>query len=84
MAARKYEISPRVSGTREEKSRISKRPCNVHTTEIAKHFFVVKNAIYYVAIATVIFSRVKVTCFFTCGDIMLSRESSPGISLVFI
>ena len=56
----------------------------INTTEIPKHFFVVKNAIYYVAIATVIFSRVKVTCFFTCGDIMLSRESSPGISLVFI
>ena len=36
-----------------------------------------------------IFSRVKitltvVTCIFTCEDIMISCESSNGISLVFI
>ena len=53
-----------------------------------KQFFPVKGAIYYVAIATVIFSRVKITCYFhvifTCEDIMFSLESSPGISLVFI
>ena len=38
-------------------------------------FFATKGAIYYVAIATAIFSRVKT---------MFSRESSPGISLVFV
>ena len=43
-------------------------------------FYPAKGAIYNVAIATVIFSHVK----FTCEDIMFSRESSPGISLVFI
>ena len=45
-----------------------------------KYFFAAKGAIYYVAIATVIFSHLKITC----EDIMFSRESSPGISLVFI
>ena len=40
-----------------------------------KTFFPAKGAIYYVAIATVIFSHVK---------IMFSRESSPSILLVFI
>ena len=28
-------------------------------------------------------SRVKITLFLTCEDIMFSRESSPGIALVF-
>ena len=80
--------------TREEKFRISKWPCNVlfilfiNTNEIPNHFtlivFDVKGAINYVTIATVIFSQVKITCFFTCEDIMFSRKSSPGISLVFI
>ena len=53
--------------------------------------FRAKGAIYYVAIATVTFSHVKITCYvmlcyviFTCEDIMFSRESSPAISLVFI
>ena len=45
-----------------------------------KYFFAAKGAIYYVAIATVIFSHVT----FTCEDIIFSRESSPGISLLFI
>ena len=43
-------------------------------------FFAAKGAIYYVAIATVIFSHV----IFKCEDILFSRESSPGILLVFI
>ena len=48
-----------------------------------------KGLFYCVATATVIFSRVKitltvVTCIFTCEDIMISYESSNGISLVFI
>ena len=42
--------------------------------------FAAKGAMYHVAIATVIFSHV----IFTCEDIMFSRESSPGISLVSI
>ena len=45
-----------------------------------KGFFAVISMIYFVAIATVIFSDV----IFMCEDIMFSRESSPGISLVFI
>ena len=54
-----------------------------------KQFFPAKGAIYYVAIATVLFSHVKITCYFhnvifTCEDIMFLRGSSPGISLVFI
>ena len=49
-----------------------------------KQFYPAKGAIYYVAIATVIFSHVKIIVIFTCEDIMFSRESSPGISLVFI
>ena len=40
-----------------------------------KQFFPAIGAIYFVAIATAIF---------TCEDIMFSRESAPGISLVFI
>ena len=44
-----------------------------------KYFMAAKGAIYYVAIATVIFSHVKITC----EDIMFSRENSPGISVVF-
>ena len=46
-----------------------------------KKFFPAKGAIYYVAIAMVIFSDVKITW---CEDIMFLRESSPGISLLFI
>ena len=45
-----------------------------------KYFFAAKGAIYYVAIATVIFSHVKITC----EDVTFSRENSPGISVVFI
>ena len=43
-------------------------------------FIGVKGVIYYVAVATVIDNNVL----FTCEDIKFSRESSPGISLVFI
>ena len=44
-----------------------------------------KGTIYYVAMAKVIFSHVKITIvIFTCEDIKFSRESSPDISLVFI
>ena len=32
----------------------------------------------------VIFTLVKITCFFTRGDITFTRKSSPGISLLFI
>ena len=46
-----------------------------YKTISVRHFFPAKGAIYYVAIAMVIFSHVK---------IMFSRESSPCISLVFI
>ena len=49
-----------------------------------KQFLAAKGAIHYVAIATVIFSRVKITCYFQCENIMFSHESSAGISLVFI
>ena len=45
-------------------------------------FFAAKGTIFYVAIATVIFHNKHVI--FTCEDIMLSRESSPGFSLIFI
>ena len=76
MAERRYEISLRVL---KNISRVSADYIN--TNEIQNHFsstffFPGKGAIYYVAIATVIFSHVK--------DIMFPRESSPGISLVFI
>ena len=45
-----------------------------------------KGVIYYVTITTMISSRVKITCYdiFTCEDMKFSRESSLGISLVFI
>ena len=46
-----------------------------YKTISVRHFFPAKGSIYYVAIATVIFSHVKT---------MFSRESSPCISLVFI
>ena len=77
--------------TLEEKFRISKPSGHVMFYLLYKHqwntksfhfnsFFGVKAAVNYVAIATVIFSQVN----FTCEDIIFSRESSPGISLVFI
>ena len=34
-----------------------------YKTISVRHFFPAKGAIYYVAIATVIFSHVKITCF---------------------
>ena len=69
----------------EEKFRISKRSCKKCQTFHFNTFFAAEGAMYHVAIATVIFSRVKITCYFhICEDIMFSRESSPCISLVFI
>ena len=51
----------------------------INTNEIQNHFtlifFGAKGAMYYVAIATVIFSHVKISCFWI--------KSSPGISLAF-
>ena len=38
----------------------------------------------YVTIAMGIFSLSLVACYFTWEDIMSKRESSPGVSLVFI
>ena len=43
-----------------------------------KYFFAVKASIYYVAIATVIFSHVKITCY------MFLHESSPGIYIIIL
>ena len=40
--------------------------------------------IYYVAIATVIFSHVEITCYFHVWRYHVFIESSPGMSLVFI
>ena len=62
-----------IFSAREEKFRISKRPCNVlfiiwtpmkYQTISLKQLYPTKGAIYYVAIATVIFSDVKITCYF--------------------
>ena len=58
---------------------LHKHQCNSKPFHL-KVFFAVISVIYFVAIATVIFSHV----IFMCEDIMFSRESSPGISLVFI
>ena len=44
-------------------------------------FVCCESAIYYVAIARVIFSHVKIDVIFTCED-MFSRESSPVINLI--
>ena len=52
----------------------------ISTSEIPNHFTLLKGAIYYVTIPTVISSHVKITC----EDMKFSRESSLGISLVFI
>ena len=79
--------------TREEKFRLSKRSCDVlfiiYTpkkiqTISLKYFFAAKGVTYYVAIATSIFSLVKITCYFQVWryNIMFSRESSPVSSLV--
>ena len=69
-AANEWNIFSR----REEKFRISKWPCNVllmyyvNSKELTNHFtligFGVKGAIYYEAIAMVIFLHVKITCYF--------------------
>ena len=45
---------------------------------------VVKGAMYYVAVAMVIFSHVKITCEFPVKITFFFPESSPGISLAFI
>ena len=59
----------------------------IDTDEIPNHFTFLlrKVATYYVTIAAVLFSGVKITCYFSCVKILcFSHESSPGISLVFI
>ena len=79
--------------TWEEKFPISKRPCNIlfiiqtpmkYQTILLKRFFGLKGAVYYEAIAMVIFSHVKISFIFKCEDTKFSRESSLGISLVII
>ena len=58
--------------TREEKFCISKRPCNVlfiiqtpmkYQTTLLNYFYGLKGAVYYEAIAAVIFSHVKMSSF---------------------
>ena len=81
MAARRYEISLRVL---KNISRVSAYLLYKHQ-KIPNHFiFAAKGAIYHVTIVAVLFSRVKITVIFMCEDITFSRESSPGISLLFI
>jgi len=97
MATLRYEISLQVFknmknfSTLEEKFCISKQPLfyllhkhQWNTEPFHFNSFAVKGVIYYVAIATVISHvwREYVIC--TREDIMFSRESSPGISLVLI
>ena len=70
MAARRYEISLRLSAANERNIYLE------NINEIPNHFttilFVAKAVIFHVPIATVIFSRVRTSCFL--------RESSPCIS----
>ena len=62
MALRRYEISLRVL---KNISRVSAFISDLNTNEISTHFtFAAKGAIYCVTIATVIFSHVKITCYF--------------------
>ena len=65
MAVQRYEISLRVL---KNISRVSASNYFINTNELPNHFtlivFGVKGAIYYVVIATVIFSHVKITCYF--------------------
>ena len=47
-----------------------------YQTIALESFFATIGAIYYVSIiATVIFSHVKITCFFTCEDIMFRAKA---------
>ena len=48
-----------------------------------KYFFAAKGAIYYVAIATVIFSHVKITCYFGCVAIHIPCDSISIIAFRF-
>ena len=72
MAARRYEISLRVRAPNERNIYLK------YINEIPNHFtiilFAAKAVIFHVPIATVIFSRVRTSCFL--------RESSPCISLM--
>ena len=43
-----------------------------------------KGTNHCVTITTVIFSHVKITCYFICEDMKFSRGRFPGISLVLI
>ena len=60
--------------------------CLLYNTSEIPNQLAFKGVIYYVTITTVISSRVKITCLliFTCEDMKFSRESSLGISLVFV
>ena len=66
-------ISEIFFSTREEKFHISKLLCNIlfiiqtpvkYQTILLTRFFGLKGAVYYEAIAMVIFSHVKITCYF--------------------
>ena len=61
MAARRYEISLRAL---KNISRVSAATPMKYQTISLKQFFPAKGAIYYVAIATVIFLHLKITCYF--------------------
>ena len=69
MAARRYEISLR---EREISYLQAVMHCSIYyinSNEMPNHFtltffFAAKGAMYHVAIATVIFSHVKITCYF--------------------
>ena len=87
MATRRYKISPGVLKSISQVStmnkwnifqQLSKWRCNVLliTNDTLNYFtFAAKGTIYYVTIATVIFSQVKVTCYWLCEDIIFLRES---------
>ena len=61
MAARKYGISLRVL---KNISRVSAKKCSIYYINTNEIPIGVKGAIYYLAIAKVIFSHVKITCYF--------------------
>lgn len=63
---------------REEKFCISKRPNDDRFT------FAAKGTSYQVTTVTVLLSCVKTTCYFHLRWYQVSRESSPGISLVLL
>ena len=75
--------------TQEEKFRISKQPFNVvfiiqrpmkHLTTSLKCFFAAKGTTYYVAVAMVIFSCVKISCFHAKAHLVFQLESAGLLS----